>query len=309
MSYYTERHKIRTTIQKNYDIDLMEYDVLLNVCEKYYENIAWRFPYNNGNLDLCLGLDLEKMVRYFWYEIPDLYGLDFHTIAYAMNNCFHIKDHPEKFQAFAIFDLIEFIYDNCRDIYAKIWDDYSTNFEIRFNYTGQAKKNFRKEINRAFENTGLLYTLKEDGRVERIFDDGILDAAVINTINIVKEDGLKQLLKDAISKHNSPHPEDIRDSVEKIWDALERLKTYYVSLDKKASVAQIIKDISGEKEELRLIFEAEFKSLTDIGNNFRIRHHETNRNDITDINHYDYFFNRCLSLIVLSIKYLDEVKQ
>ena len=30
---------------------------------------------------------------------------------------------------------------------------------------------------------------------------------------------------------------------------------------------------------------------------------------ITDINHYDYFFNRCLSLIVLSIKYLDEVKQ
>ena len=309
MSYYTERHKIRTTIQKNYEINLMEYDVLLNVCEKYYENIAWRFPYNNGNLDLCLGLDSEKMVRYFWYEIPDLYGLDFHTIAYAMDNCFHIKDHPEKFQAFAIFDLIEFIYDNCRDIYAKIWDDYSTNFEIRFNYTGQAKKNFRKEINRAFENTGLLYTLKEDGRVERIFDDGILDAAVINTINIVKEDGLKQLLKDAISKHNSPHPEDIRDSVEKIWDALERLKTYYVSLDKKASVAQIIKDISGEKEELRLIFEAEFKSLTDIGNNFRIRHHETNRNDITDINHYDYFFNRCLSLIVLSIKYLDEVKQ
>lgn len=309
MSYYTERHKMRTPMHRTYKIELMEYDVLLNVCEKYYENIAWRFPNNNGNLDSCLGIDSEKMVRYFWYEIPDLYGLDFHTIAYAMDNCFYIKDNPEKFQAFAIFDLIEFIYDNCKDIYAKIWDEYSNNFEIRFNYTGQAKKNFRKDINRSFESTGLLYTLTEDGKVERIFDDGILDNTLLDTISIVKEDGLKQLLNDAISKHSSPHPEDIRDSVEKIWDALERLKTYYVSLNKKESVTQIIKDISGESEELRVVFEAEFKALTDIGNNFRIRHHETNRNDITDINHYDYFFNRCWSLIVLSIKYLDEVKQ
>ena len=79
-----------------------------------------------------------------------------------------------------------------------------------------------------------------------------------------------------------------------------------MSLDKKASVEKIIKNMSGEREELKLIFEAEFKSLTNIGNDFRIRHHETNRNDITDINHYDYFFNRCLSLIRLSVKYLDE---
>lgn len=300
---------MRTPIHKTYKINLMEYDVLLNICEKYYENIAWRFPYNNGNLGLCLGLDSEKMVRYFWYEIPDLYGLDSHTIAYAMENCFYIQDNPEKFQVFAIFDLIEFIYDNCKDICAKIRYDFSTNVEILFNHTGQAKNNFREDINRSFENTGLLYTLTEDGRVERIFDDGILDNTVLDTISIVKEDGLKQLLNDAISKHSSPHPEDIRDSVEKIWDALERLKSYYVSLDKKASVAKIIKDISGEREELSVVFEAEFKALTDIGNNFRIRHHETNRNDITDINHYDYFFNRCMSLILLSIKYLDEVKK
>ena len=51
MSYYTERHKIRKPIQKTYQIELMEYDVLLNICEKFYENIAWRFPNNNGNLE------------------------------------------------------------------------------------------------------------------------------------------------------------------------------------------------------------------------------------------------------------------
>ena len=36
-----------------------------------------------------------------------------------------------------------------------------------------------------------------------------------------------------------------------------------------------------------------------------LRHHETNRTDITDIRYYDYFFNRCLSLIALAIQYLE----
>ena len=52
------------------------------------------------------------------------------------------------------------------------------------------------------------------------------------------------------------------------------------------------------------LFEDEFKNLTSIGNKFRIRHHENGVVDIKDIKHYDYFFNRCLSLVSLAIKYL-----
>jgi hypothetical protein len=52
------------------------------------------------------------------------------------------------------------------------------------------------------------------------------------------------------------------------------------------------------------LFNNEFKVLTDIGNKYRIRHHETDRIDITDVRYYDYFFNRCLSLIALAIQYL-----
>jgi len=44
--------------------------------------------------------------------------------------------------------------------------------------------------------------------------------------------------------------------------------------------------------------------LTSIGNKYRIRHHETDKIDITDVRYYDYLFNRCLSLIALAIKYL-----
>ena len=54
----------------------------------------------------------------------------------------------------------------------------------------------------------------------------------------------------------------------------------------------------------RVVLTAEFKELTTIGNNFRIRHHETNKIDIVDIRHYDYFFNRCLALIALALQYL-----
>ena len=75
-------------------------------------------------------------------------------------------------------------------------------------------------------------------------------------------------------------------------------------MDKKASVSKIVSDMAGGQAEYIDLFNTEFKALTDIGNNFRIRHHETSKIDITDIRHYDYFFNRCLSLISTAILYL-----
>ena len=53
------------------------------------------------------------------------------------------------------------------------------------------------------------------------------------------------------------------------------------------------------------LFNVEFRALTDIGNKFRIRHHETNKVDIAGIRYCDYLFNRCLLLINLAIQYLD----
>ena len=111
-------------------------------------------------------------------------------------------------------------------------------------------------------------------------------------------------MDDAILAYKTPHPTAQQNAVEKIWDALERLKTYYTALDKKNSAAKIVSDMAHGQAEFIDLFNSEFKALTDIGNNFRIRHHETNKTDITDSKHYDYFFNRCLSLIALAIQYL-----
>lgn len=68
-------------------------------------------------------------------------------------------------------------------------------------------------------------------------------------------------------------------AVEKIWDAFERIKTYYYpELDKKKSANKIIDELSNGNDSIKSMFQAEFKYLTDIGNSYRIRHHEkTNR--------------------------------
>ena len=163
---------------------------------------------------------------------------------------------------------------------------------------------FCDEINRIFQKTGLLYHLNTDLQVERIVENSPLTPAVESAIAAVSEPGTRELLQEAILLHRSPYPADIRNAVEKLWDAYERLKTYYTTMNKRDSAAKIVSDISGGQADYITLFDTEFQTLTKIGNNFRIRHHETDKVEITDVRHYDYFFNRCLSLIALAIQYL-----
>jgi len=119
----------------------------------------------------------------------------------------------------------------------------------------------------------------------------------------IQEKGLKELLQEAANYYDEGN---LKIAVEKLWDAFERLKTYYSpTLDKKKSVSKIITSMSNQKIPYEVLFEKEFLEITAIGNDFRIRHHETTKIDIEDSRHYDYFYKRCLSLISVSIQYLD----
>lgn len=44
MAYYTERHGMRRPVAKTYDITVEKYALLFQCCEKYYDNIAWKYP-------------------------------------------------------------------------------------------------------------------------------------------------------------------------------------------------------------------------------------------------------------------------
>lgn len=159
-----------------------------------------------------------------------------------------------------------------------------------------SNSNFVDEVNLLLKNNGIIYKLA-GGKME-------LAKMNLKSTEVIAEPGLKELVEQATTLYNSKIISDKQLAVEKIWDALERLKTYYSNLDKKKSSEKIISDMSNLNDKYKELFNDEFLKLTKIGNDFRIRHHETNKIDIIDNNYYDYFFHRCYALIDLALKYL-----
>lgn len=182
--------------------------------------------------------------------------------------------------------------------------------ELEYKELSQEKKEpFSNKINAIFQRNQLPFYLASNGYIEYNGSCEVLDNEVAKNIANIKEPGLRDLLNRAMALHKRSDIESKRSAMEVMWDALERLKTYYAGLDKKNSVKRIINDMACGEEVFIELFNDEFNALTDIGNNYQIRHHETNKIPITDIRQIDYFFNRCLSLVALAIQYLSNEEQ
>ena len=296
MELYTVRHGMRAAQPKTYAISAKAYGALLRCCSRYYDYIAWRYPIECPDEKGCCGLDMYELHNDLWYEIPNLFRND--------NGEVCAPGDDDSYDQYALIDFIEFLAHNIRDIIRRDYHSYFRHDDISFGKTNAIAKKFVEDINETFEKTHLAYELKDNLQIERIEEASVLSDKIEQDIAQIKEPGLKDLLMEAIQKHKSPYPQDQKDAVEKIWDAFERMKTYYGNLSKKDSADAIIRDIANNRQEYINLFKSEFESLTKIGNEFRIRHHETNKIDITDTRHYDYFFNRCLALIATAIQFL-----
>jgi hypothetical protein len=303
MAYFTERHGMRKPIERTSVISIEMYSLLFDCCEKYLPYLAKHLPEQCLDGYGCCGADKTKLNIELKFEIPTLYRDSNGFINKPMASYYN---SPIAFDQCALLDFIEYTGHNCRDISNGNYHSYFGHYHLNLFESDNIFKDFRKEINSIFEKTGLLFTLTADKVIERIVENSVNSQKIEAEIKTINETGTRELLEEAIIQFRQPNPLVAKNAVEKIWDALERLKTYYTSVDKKTSVGKIVNDISSGQVDFVKLFDKEFKTLTDIGNNFRIRHHETNKIDIFDIKHYDYFFNRCLSLISLAIQYLQE---
>ncbi|HPX74924.1 MAG TPA: hypothetical protein PLT60_03605 [Candidatus Pacearchaeota archaeon] len=123
---------------------------------------------------------------------------------------------------------------------------------------------------------------------------------------------IEQKVEEYIKKADDLYNKGDSDlAVEKIWDAFERIKTYFCpefDLNKKESANEIIKVLACGNKEFGLVFEQEFFELTNIGNKFMIRHHETDKIEINDNLHYEYLYKRCLSLVIIILEKLNELE-
>lgn len=299
MNLYTERYGIRAPIKTTYSINIDMYSLLLDCCTKYKKNLTHIFTLNRHD-DFTdneyITFDDKKFNTKIKIRIPSLFRDKYDIIC---------TPEGSKYDEYALLDFIEYFAQNINDI-SEQWNnsEYRNYKEIYCFETSDIFRTFKEEINGIFAETGLLYRLTDKKIIERIVENTPLTIEIENSFALVSEVGIKELLKDAIELYRTPNVKARQDSVEKIWDALERLKTYHTTMDKASSVKKIINEISGGNTKYYKLFDDEFKQLTYIGNNYRIRHHETDKVDITDEHYYDYFFNRCLSLIALAIKYL-----
>lgn len=299
MKLYTERCGIRAPLKKTYSINRDMYSLLLDCCTRYEKNLTHIFTLNCHH-DFTdsdyVAFNEQGFKTKIKIRIPSLFRDDLDNIS--------VPSDYDEYDQYALLDLIEYFAQNIKDI-DEHWNNSYQNYKTIdcFN-TSDIFQSFQQEINEIFAESGLLYELTDERIIERIVENSILTKEMEVNFEAVNEGGIRELLKDAVALYKTPNSAARQDSVEKIWDAFERMKTYYTTLKKNKSIEKIVNDMADGNSHFIDLFDKEFRELTYIGNNYRIRHHETNKFNITDERYYDYFFNRCLSLIALTIEYL-----
>jgi hypothetical protein len=169
----------------------------------------------------------------------------------------------------------------------------------------QGQREFRDAINLIFARNGIVYELTDKGTVIRLAPE-ILRELLQNAKFHTGDDELDTLLNTARSKFLTPRIDARKESLEKLWDAWERLKTIEPG-DKKTSISVLLKKSSPEPG-FRKRIDDEALELTEIGNKFRIRHSEVDKIQIESSDQVDYLFHRLFALVYLLLKATNRIK-
>ena len=203
-----------------------------------------------------------------------------------------------------VLDFIEYCWENIKDYEQKDYHSFFSHYHLNFNDKGMKYKNeFADKINRIFQRNGIAFKLSHSGSIERVLPVA-LDNIIKNYCHTGTDVELNKLIDLAIKTIIEPKLEDRQIALEKLWDSFERIKTYHAGVDKKTSVMALITAASEGSNDFYNLFDTELKALTTIGNDYRIRHHETSKIEIKSGRHIDYLFYRMMSLISLLVKYI-----
>ncbi len=179
------------------------------------------------------------------------------------------------------------------------YDDYDLD-----SFFKQAEKEFKDFIQNSMIDDNpfnLSNVLDMNVNIELLFDNKAT----------TKDEELNNLIEDAKERFLS---NDKKTGLEKLWDAYERLKTYFSDINMEQTENQKKKEkVKSAKKIVDTITENfdkdfmnnEFKALTTIGNSYFIRHSERGQRELTS-QHINYFFFRMMSLIDLCLVYLNK---
>lgn len=161
------------------------------------------------------------------------------------------------------------------------------------------RSGYRNDVNRLFRRCAHPYFLDDSGKVRRRLT-GTVQSVIRRTHFRTGDGDLDRLLAEACEKFESPDLAIQRESLERLWDAWERLKSMLHS-DKAESTKKLLDEFVGEPQ-LRQKVESDARDLTWIGNNVMIRHMEVNKPQIAKTEHVDYLFLRLFALMSSILK-------
>lgn len=167
-------------------------------------------------------------------------------------------------------------------------------FDIIELYASYKDESFEVEVNAIIQDIGY-----------KLIDGKLMSSQPQIRVELPLEPSLRGLIQTAERYFVKEDAESKQLALEKLWDAFEKLRTYY-SPDKKKSMERLIDKIAGGDASLAEKFSTEFMGLGEVGNKYQIRHFETGKIPISDVRLKEYWYQRCLSLINLSIKFIED---
>jgi hypothetical protein len=207
-------------------------------------------------------------------------------------------DREQPLEDGRIFDLVEFTYELIAEAQEPSYHSYWSHSHYKYDREAGREK-FTANVNRIFERNGMAFELN-DGEITRMAP-AVLHESLAQAKFHTGDAALDGLLEAAREKFLNRAFEVRRESLERLWDAWERLKTMEVAGDKKASIKALLDKVSTEPV-FRAKLDAEAHELTAIGNTFMIRHTETDKILISDSAQVDYFFHRMFALVRLVLR-------
>jgi hypothetical protein len=253
------------------------------------------YPFKCGDGYPLAGTDVSKLraaLKGFGLKLPSL----FERSRTSWDE--PTPEEPAPLTDGEVFDLLEFSYEKIAEPQAGEFHRFMGHTHYSYDQESGREK-FTTDVNRIFERNGIAFEL-ELGEVTRLAPAPLheaLESAVFRT----GDTALDGLLETARRKFLNRDLAVRVESLEKLWDAWERLKTLEQLKDKKASVRAIL-DKAATEPEFRELLEDEAKELTQIGNGFMIRHTEIGKVPITKSAHVDYLFHRMFALITLLLR-------
>ena len=179
------------------------------------------------------------------------------------------------------------------------YHDFYRHHHLKFEIEA-GQQEFRETVNDIFQCNRLAYELTEQGNIQHLLEPEF--SQIVCAQYQTHDTDLDKMLEIACQKFVSPDDRECRESLEKLWDAWERIKT----LDgekKKAGISKLLdKMVDASRPLFRSTLESEAKELTRIGNTFQIRHSEKDQERLDSADHVDYLWYRMFSLIRLILR-------